>query len=203
MRFLIVEDQAEVRQVLRRIIESLGFETDEATNRADGLAMMADDAEIGAVLLDLGLPPDEQGYSEGIAFLKEVSQRSSLTKVIVITGQAASPATLAAIEHGAHDFLLKPFDGKQLRHAIERACLFHTSQRENLVSGAKIPISLVAHAHDGQSMKRYRDEALAQVFQTMLAECNGNVSETARRLNVNREALHYHLKKHGIRCKKS
>lgn len=198
MRFLIVEDQADVRQVLRRLIESMGFEADEATNRGDALAMMAEDPDIGAVLLDLGLPPQAQGYSEGIEFLKEVTQRSSLTKVIVITGQAASPATLAAIEHGAHDFLIKPVDAERLRHAIDRACLFHQSQRQSMSQGNKIPISAVACAKDRQSIKDFREEALAQVFRTMLAECKGNVSEAARRLKVKREALHYHLKKYGI-----
>ncbi len=191
MRFLIVEDQADVRQVLRRILESMGLETDEATNREDGLAMMAEDSEIGAVLLDLGLPPDANGYSEGIAFLQEVARRSSLTKVIVITGQAASPATLAAIEHGAHDLLIKPFDADRLRYAIERACLFHKSQRESLAQDAKAP------------MKRTRDEAMAQVFRTMLAECDQNVSEAARRLKISREGLHYYLKKYGIERQKS
>jgi DNA-binding NtrC family response regulator len=203
MRFLIVEDQADVRQVLRRIIESMGIETDEATNRSDALAMMSEDSEIGAVLLDLGLPPDEHGYSEGIEFLKEVTQRSSLTKVIVITGQAASPATLAAIENGAHEFLLKPFDAERLRNAIERACLFHKSQRESLSNSHKVPIHLVAQAQDPQSIAQFRDQALAQVFRTMLAECNGNVSEAARRLKVTREALHYHLRKYGIGRKKT
>lgn len=203
MRFLIVEDQADVRQVLRRIIESLGLETDEATNREDGLAMMAEDPEIGVVLLDLGLPPDANGYSEGIAFLKEIARRSSLTKVIVITGQAASPATLAAIEHGAHDLLIKPFDAEHLRYAIQRACLFHKSQRESLAQEAKVPMNLVTKADDEQSMKRARDEAMAQVFRTMLAECNQNVSETARRLKISREGLHYYLKKYGIERQKS
>ncbi len=203
MRFLIVEDQADVRQTLRRVLESMGLETDEATNRADALAMMSEDSEIGAVLLDLGLPPDEHGYSEGIEFLKEVSQRSSLTKVIVITGQAASPATLAAVEHGAHDFLIKPFHADQLRYAIERACLFFQSQQQNLSAEDKIPINGIAHVHHEDSLKNFREEALAQLFRTMLAECNGNVSQAARRLKINRGTLHYHLKKYGIRGKKT
>lgn len=203
MRFLIVEDQAEVRQVLRRIIESLGLETDEATNRLDALAMLTEDPEIGAVLLDLGLPPDEHGYSEGIAFLNEVTRRSSLIKVIVITGQAASPATLAAIENGAHDFLIKPVDVDRLRYAIERAQLFHDSQRENLSSKAKVPMNIVTRTHDEQSIKQLRDDAMAQVFQTMLAECNHNVSQAARRLKITREGLHYYLKKYGIERKKT
>ena len=203
MRFLIVEDQSDVRQTLRRIIESMGLETDEATNRADALAMLTEDPEIGAVLLDLGLPPDAHGYSEGIAFLKEVTQRSSLTKVIVITGQAASPATLAAIENGAHDFILKPFQADRLRYAIERAKLFNETQRENLVVNAKVPMTGVARAYDENSVKQFRDEAMAQVFRTMLAECDHNVSEAARRLNINREALHYYLKKYAIARQKN
>ncbi len=203
MRLLIVEDQADVRQTLRRLVESMGLETDEATNRTDALAMMDEDPEIGAVLLDLGLPPDEHGYSEGVEFLKEVSQRSSLTKVIVITGQAASPATLAAIDHGAHDFLIKPFNSDQLRYSIERACLFHASQQQSLSASNRVPMNLVANAHDQHSIKNFREEALAQVFRTMLAECKGNVSEAARRLGVSREALHYHLRKYGIVRKKT
>ena len=203
MRFLIVEDQADVRCTLRALLESMGHEADEATNRADGLAMMAEDPEIRAVLLDLGLPPDEHGYSEGVAFLKETRQRSSLTKVIVITGHAASPATLAAVENGADDFLVKPFDANRLRYAIDRACLFHNSQRQSLTGSAKVPIQMLAQADDESSIKQLRDDAMAQLFRTMLAECNNNISEAARRLKISREGLHYYLKKFGIDRKKS
>ena len=57
MRVLIVEDQSEIRQLLRRQVEALGFSADEATNRPDGLAMLFEDSEIAVVILDLGLPP--------------------------------------------------------------------------------------------------------------------------------------------------
>ena len=43
MRILIVEDQPELRQLLRRQVEALGFSADEATNRRDGLAMLFGD----------------------------------------------------------------------------------------------------------------------------------------------------------------
>ena len=72
MRVLIVEDQPELRQLLRRQVEALGFSADEATNRQDGLAMLFGDSEIAVVILDLGLPPKADDYEEGLIFLKTV-----------------------------------------------------------------------------------------------------------------------------------
>ena len=71
MRVLIVEDDPSLRPLQRELVESLGHEVDEATNAADALAMLKGDPEIELVLLDLGLPPDAQGISEGIRFLRE------------------------------------------------------------------------------------------------------------------------------------
>ena len=78
MRVLIVEDQTEVRNTLSALVESLGFKVDLATNTTDGLAMLSDDSEIGVVLLDLGLPPDPNSFSEGMRFLKDAAARSSI-----------------------------------------------------------------------------------------------------------------------------
>ena len=113
-RVLIVEDEPELRKILRALIESIGFPVDESTNRQDGLAMLSGDRDIGIVLLDLGLPPEAENDSEGIAFLKTGQQRSSLTKIVVLTGRDSPDAALSAIEHGASDYLTKPFHMEEL-----------------------------------------------------------------------------------------
>lgn len=197
MRVLIVEDQPEVRSVLRRLVEALGHPVDEATNREDGIAMLFTDNDIGSVLLDLGLPPHPDHYSEGIAFLSTVSARNSLAKIIVLTGHAAPDATRQAIEHGAFDYLEKPIDPSALAYALHRAALFYQSHL-GMRESAKVNVSLVADASSDVSMKDYRGQAMSKLLKTVLHENGFNVSAAARQLNMSREHLYYYLKKYGI-----
>lgn len=197
MRVLVVEDHPDTRDMLRRMIESMGYAVDESTNRKDGIAMLLGDPDIGVVLLDLGLPPAEHDFTEGIGFLKEAALRSSLTKIIVLTGQEVSQATLSAIEHGAFDYLQKPCDHIQLSHAIERAALFYQSH-STMRGESKVSMYIVADASTDSSVKGFKDHAMIRLLRTVLAETGHNVSEAARRLNIGREHLYYYLKKYGI-----
>lgn len=197
MRILIVEDLPDVRAVLRRMVEALGHSADEATNRQDGIAMLLADHEIGIVLLDLGLPPQADHYSEGIEFLKTVSAGNSLAKTIVLTGHAAPEATRQAIEHGAFDYLEKPIDPDALSYALHRAGLFfqyHLDMRES----AKVNVSLVADASSDMGMRDYRGQAMIKLLKSVLHDNGFNVSAAARSLNMSREHLYYYLKKYGI-----
>ena len=197
LRVLIVEDQFELRQVLRRQIELQGFAVDEATNREDGLAMLMGDRAIGIVLLDLGLPPDEHGFSEGIEFLCEARRRSTLTQCIVLTGQLAAEAALKSIEHGATDYLTKPVSIDQLGYALDRARLYYHRCNE-LLDQAKVPVHFVADARSETPAKDLRDQSMELLLRTVLTETHHNVSEAARRLNVTREHLYYYIKKFDI-----
>ena len=196
-RILVVEDQSEMRAMLRRLIEEMGFDVEEATNRQDGLAMLAEDRDIGVVLLDLGLPPASHDFSEGIALLKEVIKHSALLQCIVLTGQTSSEATLRAIEFGATDFLSKPILPAQLHYSIERAVLYY-QQSLQLFRNDKIPLHIVADAASENSAKDLRGQTMELLLRTVLTETNHNVSESARRLNITREQMYYYITKHQI-----
>lgn len=73
------------------------------------------------ITLDLGLPPDADNVSEGIATLKEILSLSPRTKIIVITGNDEKDIALEAIEIGAHDFYQKPIDDDILTVIVNRA----------------------------------------------------------------------------------
>ncbi|MFX4489915.1 response regulator, partial [Acinetobacter baumannii] len=62
------------------------------------------------VTLDLGLPPDPDGASEGFAVLSEIMALRPETKVIVASGHGARESALRAIALGAYDFYQKPVD---------------------------------------------------------------------------------------------
>lgn len=196
-RILVVEDQAELRAMLRRLIEDMGFDVDEATNRQDGLAMLTEDHDIGVVVLDLGLPPATHDFSEGIALLKEATKRSALLQCIVLTGQTSSEATLRAIEFGATDFLNKPILPAQLQYSVERAVLYYRKSLQ-LFKDDKIPLHIVADAASENSAKDLRGQAMDLLLRTVLTETNHNVSESARRLNITREQMYYYITKHQI-----
>ncbi|MFZ9392006.1 MAG: response regulator [Burkholderiaceae bacterium] len=197
MRVLIVEDQSEIRELLRRQVEALGFSADEATNRQDGLAMLFGDSEIGAVILDLGLPPKADHFEEGLTFLKIVQAKNSLAKVIVLTGQSSPVVTMRAIEQGAFDYLEKPVDRQALQYSLRRAMLFRDTHA-NLRESSKISLHLVADAATEINTKALREQPMQKLIMSLLEKNNFNVSATARELQMSREHLYYYLKKYKI-----
>jgi two-component system NtrC family response regulator len=83
------------------------------------------------VTLDLGLPPDPDGTSEGFAVLDEIMALKPDTKVIVASGHGARESALTAIERGAYDFYQKPVDIEQLGLIVRRAFSLHRIEAEN------------------------------------------------------------------------
>jgi len=124
-RLLIVEDDLALRKQLRWSLD--GFTVLEAGNRELALAAVRTAAPQVA-LLDLGLPPDAAGVSEGLATLAEVLAVAPATKVVVMTGQEGREHALRAIATGAHDFHNKPVDPDHLALLLERA--FYVSELE-------------------------------------------------------------------------
>jgi two-component system NtrC family response regulator len=83
------------------------------------------------MLLDLGLPPDVDGASEGLAILRESLYVNPLTKVIVITGNSDRAKAITAIESGAYDFIEKPVQLDILRVVLQRASYLANLEREH------------------------------------------------------------------------
>lgn len=83
------------------------------------------------ITLDLGLPPDPDNASEGLATLKEILSLAPKSKVIVITGNDEKENALKAIEMGAHDFYQKPIDDDILTVIINRALFIANIELEN------------------------------------------------------------------------
>jgi two-component system, NtrC family, response regulator len=82
-------------------------------------------------IMDLGLPPDPDGVSEGFATLSEVLRISPQIKVIVVTGNGERKNALRAIATGAYDFCEKPVEIEVLRTIIGRGLNLHRLEEEN------------------------------------------------------------------------
>ena len=119
LSLLLVDDDAEIRDQMKWALAS-DYDILEAADRAAALAHVRT-IQPRVILLDLGLPPDVDGASEGLAILREALQVNPLAKVIVITGNSDRDKAITAIESGAYDFIEKPVQLDVLRVVLQRA----------------------------------------------------------------------------------
>jgi two-component system NtrC family response regulator len=127
-KLLIVEDDAGLQKQLKWTFDD--FEVLQAGNRQEALAHLRR-SEPAVVLQDLGLPPDADGVSEGMATLKEILSLAPRTKVIVVTGNADKDSAVRAVGFGASDFYQKPLDTDVLRLIVDRAFHIHALEEQN------------------------------------------------------------------------
>lgn len=133
---LIVEDDVGLQKQMRWSFDD--YETVVAGDRETALAHLRRH-EPAVVTLDLGLPPDADGASEGLATLQQILALAPQTKVIVVTGNQDRANAVKAVGLGAYDFCQKPFDPEILGLIVQRAFRLHALQQENL---------LLLQAHD-------------------------------------------------------
>lgn len=133
-KLLIVEDDQGLQRQLKWSYED--FEVFCASNRAEALALLRAE-EPDVVTLDLGLPPDPDGVTEGFAVLEEILLVKPDTKVIVASGHNARESAMRAISAGAWDFYQKPVDIDELHLIVKRA--FHVRELELQNQKAQAP----------------------------------------------------------------
>ena len=127
-KLLIVEDDLGLQKQLKWCFDE--HEVLMAANRSEALALLRR-FEPPVVLQDLGLPPDAEGVSEGMATLKEILSLAPQTKVIVVTGNHDRDNAVRAVSLGAYDFYQKPVDTDVLRLLVARAFHIHALEEQN------------------------------------------------------------------------
>ncbi len=123
---LIVEDDEGLQRQLKWAYE--GYRGRARRRPRGGASRPFALHEPAVVTLDLGLPPDPDGTSEGFATLTEILRLKPDTKVIVASGHGARESVLKAIGLGAYDFYRKPVDIDELGLIVSRA--FHVADIE-------------------------------------------------------------------------
>jgi two-component system NtrC family response regulator len=127
-KLLIVEDDEGLQRQLRWAYDD--YEVLVASNRDSAINLLRAE-EPPVVTLDLGLPPDPNGVTEGFATLETILSLKPETKVIVASGHGARESALRAIASGAYDFYQKPVDIDQLGLIVRRAFQLHGIETEN------------------------------------------------------------------------
>lgn len=162
-KLLVVEDDAALASQYRWAFPDCRVLL--APDRRHAL-MLAEREQPAAVLLDLGLPPDEEGVAEGFATLEGLRRISPGTPIVVVSGQGQRENMLRAVAEGAYDFCEKPVDLAVLRTIIDRALRLRELEDENrrlALSPAASPIQDIITADEGMLRICRTVERLAQV----------------------------------------
>jgi DNA-binding response OmpR family regulator len=129
MRLLIVEDDADVRQVLTDLLRQSGYEVDSFADGRDAMEKLTTDHyDLGIV--DLGLP----GMS-GLDLVRMLRSRGSNVPILIITARDALSDRVTGLDSGADDYLVKPFDLPELQARV-RALL----RRHGTLQGSELRI---------------------------------------------------------------
>jgi CheY-like chemotaxis protein len=117
-KILIVEDHAEIREILGRLLKQRGYDVIDAEDGAQGLAVLAEEA-IDLVLLDLNLPD-----GDGLSIAQQIRAKSTVP-IIILTARNAQEDKLIGLGLGADDYLTKPINPHELylrvRNLLDRA----------------------------------------------------------------------------------
>jgi two-component system response regulator MprA len=119
MRVLVIEDDDSLRTALRRALVLGGFEVEVAADGEEGLAMAQ--SGIGDVIvLDLGLP-----LLDGTEICRRLREAGDRTPILMLTARDAVEDRVAGLEAGADDYLVKPYDVRELRARLKAIARRH------------------------------------------------------------------------------
>jgi two-component system KDP operon response regulator KdpE len=121
---LIIDDEAQIRKLLTITLEANDYAVTEATTAKEGKALVASHPP-DVVLLDLGLP-DENGHE----VLKHLREWFS-NPIIILSVQSSEDDIVKALDHGANDYLVKPFRTGELVARIRSALRQSTTDENN------------------------------------------------------------------------
>jgi two-component system, NtrC family, response regulator len=127
-KLLIIEDDEGLQRQLRWAYDDYDVLT--AGDQASAIDLLRAE-EPSVITLDLGLPPDPDGVSEGFATMAAILALKPDAKIIVASGHGARESAMRAIAGGAYDFYQKPVDIDELGMIVRRAFHLHSIEADN------------------------------------------------------------------------
>ena len=120
MKVLVVDDEADLRLLVRIVLSDAGYEVEEACDGGEALELLEDGDDIDLVVLDIRMP-----HVDGFAVLERLRAADLLSKykIVAISAHAEKTTVERAIADGAIAFVQKPFVPEDLVTAVAKAAL--------------------------------------------------------------------------------
>jgi two-component system, NtrC family, response regulator AtoC len=114
LKFLLVDDEEDILEVVQDRLEAYGFTVVTAGTGLEALHKLARE-KFDGIFLDVKMP--EMG---GIEALEEIRKTDQRTPIIIITSSSTQELAIEAIAKGANEYVLKPFEWEELKAKIEK-----------------------------------------------------------------------------------
>jgi len=124
---LIVDDNADIRNIINELIIDSGYKTRIAANYNQALAEI-DKKLPDVAILDVKL---DKGDNDGIELLSHIKSKNKDVPVIIISGHANIEMAVKSLQHGAFEFIEKPFDQERLLNFVKRAVENFNLKKQN------------------------------------------------------------------------
>lgn len=151
---LVVDDDPDIREVLKDRLNSLHYRVLVASNGGEGLGLLAKQSP-QMILLDIEMPD-----MNGLEVLKEIRKRDDDVTVVMITAYGTIERAVQAMKEGAYDFIPKPFEPDHVALMVEKAL-----EREKLRRGVEVLAEEIGERYRmvvGQSAKMKQAAELAK-----------------------------------------
>ncbi|PWK52889.1 nitrogen regulation protein NR(I) [Pleionea mediterranea] len=181
---LVIDDDTSIRWVLTQALSDEGFAVSAAENAQQARELL-EQQHFAAVLSDIRMPGDD-----GLVLLKELKQQYQDLPVIIMTAHSDLESAVNAYEHGAFDYLPKPFDVDQAIELVSRAV--QVNQQESAVDDSTIAESLPTIIGEAPAMQEVF-RAIGRLSRSNISVLINGASGTGKELVA--RALHQHSRR--------
>ena len=180
-KILVIDDDKDLRERLKRLLELNDYQTYTAENGEKGLEIF-DKESPQIALVDIRMPG-----IDGIEVLKKIKQKSEETEIIIITGHGAIDSAIEAVREGAFSYIQKPIEYERLSLDIKSA-LEKQEMRRKLDEYVH-NLEQVVEEKNREITRRERAEAFLQETNRHLEETLAELKETQQQI-IQQERLH-------------
>lgn len=191
MKILIIDDNKAVRLSLKMV---LGSEFDSILTIGDPklLPALLANGDFDAVLLDMNFDTSRLDGNDGLFWLERIKSMPQAPAVVLITAFGDIQLAVEAMKRGGDDFVTKPWDNIELIDKVKSAI------RKNRL--ARSEQAVLSQAKDSKARQdkldaMTLDELKTDHINSVVARCNGNLTQAAKLLGINRQTLYNQLKK--------
>jgi two-component system response regulator HydG len=179
INILVVDDSLETVELIKRNLESEGYQVYAASNVQSGLKLLSS-VNVNLVITDLKMPGDN-----GIELVRHVSENCKGTGTLVITGFPSIQGAIESIKIGAEEYLVKPFTDQELFKSVERVLSKTTKFKREAASVPPATFGIIGTSDRMQSVFKTINKAKNTNATVLINGESGTGKELVAR------ALHY------------